>query len=810
MNLEEAKTKKTQQILEELATSKEGLSKQSVTERQEKIGLNKIPEKKDPLFLKILKYFWGPIPLMIECAAILTAILEQWKDFYIILILLLVNSLVRFYEEFQAGNAIKALKKNLALKSLVKREGKWQEVQAEQLVPGDIVSIKLGTIVPADGKLIEGEYVSIDQSTLTGESLPITKKPEDIVYSGSIVKKGKMVMVVLATGLRTFFGKTIHLVAKAKSVSHFQKAILTIGNFLIIISFSLAILLIVVQLFRATPFLEILQYILLLIIASIPVALPAVLSVTMAIGALTLSRMKVIVARLESIEEMAGVEVLCCDKTGTLTQNKLTLGQPITIGDNKESDVVFYGALASEKEGLDSIDAAIVHGVREAQKLNSFKQISFVPFDPVNKKTEAEIEDPQGNKFFVTKGAFQVIAALCHLDADAEKKMTLVNEELGKKGNRTLAVAKSVDKKKWEFIGLLPLYDPLREDAAETIKEAEEHGLQIKMLTGDNVAIAREIAKELHLDQKLSIAEDVFKKGMQISKEEMEEQIEKTTAFCQVFPEHKYTIIQNLQSRNYIVGMTGDGVNDAPALKQADVGIAVSGATDAAREASALILLESGIKTIIKGIEESRRIFERMKSYAIYRITETIRVILFITASILFLNFYPITPLMIILLALLNDLPIMTIAFDHTLQSKSPVRWKMKDILCIASILGGIGIISSFSLLLIAKYWFQFPTPQLQSLIFLKLSFAGHLTLFVARTRGAFFKKPYPSPLLFFAILGTQLVALALVGFGFLLSQVPWKYIILLYGYALSWLFVMDGCKLLTYKVLFKNQSSPS
>lgn len=802
IHLEEAKKKDVQTLFEELSTQAEGLKEEEVRKRLEVFGPNKIPEKKHYLIVQILRYFWGPIPVMIEAAAILSAVLGHWIDFYIILVLLFTNSFVRFYEEYQAGSAIKALKQYLSPKCTTKRDGVWKEVDSGQLVPGDIVMLKLGNIVPADGKLFAGEYISIDQSALTGESLPIEKKENDIVYSGSIVKQGEMEVLVTATGGETYFGKTVQLVEKAKPTSHFQKAILTIGNFLIIMSLCVSVLLVVVQVIRSASYLSTLEYILLLLIASIPVALPAILSVTMAIGALLLSKMKAIVSRLEAIEEMAGIDVLCSDKTGTLTKNQLSLGDPFPAHNTTPSDVIFYGALASEQENHDTIDSVIVKGVSDGEKLHHYEQKKFTPFDPVQKKTVAEVVGPDGDSFFVSKGATQVILSLCHLPSEEEERILEQNEVFGQKGYRTIAVAKSADAKEWDFLGLLPLFDPLRDDAVGTVKEARENGLEIKMLTGDNKAIAKEIGKKLGLSDTISVAEDLLEEGSQKPIEEIEKKIEQTTTFCQIFPEHKYRIVQSLQHRNHIVAMTGDGVNDAPALKQADVGIAVSGATDAAREASALILLAPGIVTIMRAIEEARKIFERMKSYAIYRITETIRIILFISLCIIVYDIYPITGIMIILLALLNDVPILAIAYDNTFLSKQPVRWKIREILYIASTLGFVGIITSFTVFYGAKIWLHFPIDQLQSLIFLKLSFAGHLTLFAARTKHAFYQKPYPALLLTSAIIGTQLLAMGIVGFGIFLTPVPWKYIFALYGYCFLWLFILDGCKRLMYKFL--------
>ncbi|KPK32474.1 MAG: metal-transporting ATPase [Chlamydiae bacterium SM23_39] len=791
INSEDVPKKEIDELFQELKSNKNGLSSSEAKNRLQQLGPNKIEEKKKSIFLTFLKYFWGPIPWMIEIAAILSIILHHWPDFFIILTLLLINGIVDFWEEFQAGNAIKALKQKLALKAIVKRDGKWIEIDSSQIVLGDIILIKLGNIIPADAKLIEGEYLTIDQSSLTGESLPVTKKIKDVVYSGSIAKQGEMLALVTSTGKNTFFGKTTKLVEKAQPKSHFQKAILQIGDYLIYISLTLAFLLITIQSIKGDPFLELTQFVLILIVASIPVAMPAVLSVTMALGALKLAKMKAVVTKLESIEEMAGIDILCCDKTGTLTQNKLILKDPIIFKDDKDK-IILYGALASKIEGKDPIDLAVINGLKDKKELNKYTQIKFFPFDPINKKTEATIKDEKGNIFYVSKGAPQVILSLCNPDSNFENLVKKEINNLGKKGHRTLGVAYSIDGKKWNFQGLLPLSDPLREDSIPTIAKAKEHGIKIKMLTGDNIAIANEIASELKIGNNINI----------LNKNNIEEKIEKSDGFAQIFPEHKYFIVKALQKLKHIVGMTGDGVNDAPALKQADVGIAVSNATDAARTASDLVLLAPGLSIIIKAIEEARMIFERMNSYAIYRITETVRIMFFIFFSILVFNFYPVTAIMIVLLALLNDIPIMTIVFDNALLSKTPVEWKMKRVISISTLLGITGLIATFLLLVIARDFLLLDIKSIQSLIFLKLSIAGHLSLFIARTKNTFFSKPHPSLILFSAILATQCLAALIVGFGIFVAPLEWKYIGFTWAYALIWFVITDRIKILFYKHL--------
>ena len=794
--------------LKQLGTSLEGLSADDVHQRLQKYGPNALAEKKVSPILQFLSYFWGPIPWMIEVALVLSAIVQHWADLIIILVLLVFNAVIGFWQEHQASNAVEALKKQLALKARVKRDGQWTEVDAVDLVPGDIIRLRLGDIIPADVKLAEGDYLSVDQSALTGESLPVNKKPGDIAYSGSVAKQGEMEAVVTATGGETYFGKTAKLVSEAKSVSHFQKAVLHIGDYLIYLSLGLAAVLLLVQLFRGSSILSLVQFVLILVVSAIPVAMPAVLSVTMAIGARALAKMKAIVTRLESIEEMAGMDILCSDKTGTLTQNKLTLGEPVLFDAQTPQELILAAALASKAENKDAIDLAVLAGLTDQPTLAEYQQLKFVPFDPVGKRTEASIKDKEAHTFRVTKGAPQVIVALSHLGEEDRSRVQQAVDDLAAKGYRTLGVARSNNGDTWRFLGILPMFDPPREDSAETIKQAGEHGIQVKMVTGDNTAIAKEIAGQLGLSADIHPAGEFFDTSKNRAMESQQaSRIEASDGFAQVFPEHKYMIVKALQSRGHIVGMTGDGVNDAPALKQADTGVAVSGATDAARAASDLVLTAPGLSVIVGAVEEARKIFERMNSYAIYRITETIRIMFFVVLAMLVFDFYPITSIMIILLAVLNDLPIMTIAYDNTWLDPKPVRWDMHRVLTIATILGLLGVVETFGLLAIAKLWLKLDEAQIQSFIYLKLAVAGHLTLLVARTRRPFWSKPYPAPILLGAILATQVVAVLIVGFGFLMTPLPWSYIGLIWIYCLIWVFIEDWAKINVYRHL--NLSKP-
>jgi H+-transporting ATPase len=795
------------EVFRALGSGEGGLGGAEAEKRLAQYGYNEIIEKRVNPIAKFLGYFWGPIAWMIEIAAVLSAVVRHWADLSIILLLLGFNGVIGFWEEYQAGNAIAQLRKNLALSARVLRDGKWQEIEARRLVPGDVVRLRLGDVIPADVQLFEGEYLSVDQSALTGESLPVDKKPGDLAYSGSIAKQGEMVGLVTATGMSTFFGRTARLVSAAGHVSHFQRAVLTIGDYLIYLSLALVAILILIEIDRREPALTVVQFALILTVASIPVAMPAVLSITMAIGAMALSKMKAIVARLESIEEMAGMDVLCSDKTGTLTENRLTLGEPIVFGEGDAQTLILDAVLASREEDRDAIEMAILEGLKSRDAIAGLRQRSFAPFDPVRKRTEATLADSAGRVFHVSKGAPQVILDMSrHDDALAAAVNQKVNE-LAARGYRTLGVAHSEDGKSWTFLGLLPLFDPPRADAKETIAEAMEHGIDVKMVTGDNVAIAREIGGQLGLGRNILPADelDVERPGQDGADRAvlgLAARVERADGFAQVFPEHKYRIIKALQERDRLVGMTGDGVNDAPALKQADVGIAVSGATDAARAAADLVLTEPGLSVIVRAVEEARRIFERMNSYAIYRITETIRIMIFIVLAIVVYRFYPITTIMIILLALLNDLPIMTIAYDNTWLDPRPVRWQMHRVLRVATVLGAVGVAETFLLLVLAKSYFGVGLAQLQSLIFLKLVVAGHMTLFVARTRRPFLSRPFPAPILLSAILITQSVAALIVGLGLFVAPIPWLWIGYVWAYCIAWIFIEDFAKILVYRHL--------
>ena len=782
-----------------LGSSPDGLTQAEAKKRLIQYGPNEIEEKKTNEVLKFLRYFWGPIPWMIEAAVILSAVDRHWPDFGIILVLLLANAMVGFWEEHEAGNAIAALKATLAIKATVKRDGKWVTPAARELVPGDVIRVRLGDIVPADARLLEGDTVEVDQSALTGESLPATRKSGEAIFSGSIIRQGEIGALVYATGANTYFGKTAELVQGAKTVSHFQRAVLKIGDYLIILAVALVSVIIVVALFRGDPILTTLQFALVLTVAAIPVAMPTVLSVTMAVGARLLAKKEAIVTRLSAIEELAGVDILCSDKTGTLTQNKLTLGEPFSVNDIPADQVVLNAALASRADDKDTIDLAVLGGLKSDQALKGYQVVHFQPFDPVHKRTEATVKGADGKQFKVAKGAPQVILALSANAGEVKPAVDKAVNEFAARGFRSLGVARAEGDGPWRFLGVLPLFDPPREDAKATIATAREMGVSVKMVTGDALAIAQETAKKLGMGANILDASG-FGDSKRRETAALAESIERADGFAQVFPEHKFHIVDVLQQGGHIVGMTGDGVNDAPALKKADCGIAVSGATDAARAAAAIVLMTPGLSVIVDAIKESRKIFQRMNSYAIYRIAETLRVLLFMTLSILIFNFYPLTAVMIVMLALLNDGAILSIAYDNVHYKDAPEAWNMRLVLGIATVLGVVGPMAAFGLFYLGDRVFHLDRPHLQTLMYLMLSVAGHPTIFQTRTRGPFWSIR-PARILLLAVFGTQAVATLIAVYGLFMTPLGWGWALFVWGYALVWFLVTDRVKLAAYRI---------
>ncbi|RAL53690.1 hypothetical protein DM860_015418 [Cuscuta australis] len=698
-----------EEVFERLKCKREGLTEGEAEERLVIFGANKLEEIKDSKLLKFLGFMWNPLSWVMEAAAIMAIALANgggkgadWQDFVGIVVLLIINSTISYIEEDNAGNAAAALMANLAPKTKVLRGGNWSERDAAILVPGDIISIKLGDIVPADARLLQGDSLKIDQAALTGESLPVTKSPGDVAFSGSTVKQGELEAVVIATGVHTFFGKAAHLVDATNNVGHFQKVLTAIGNFCIC-SIGIGVLIEIVVMFpvQHRNYREGIDNLLVLLIGGIPIAMPTVLSVTMAIGSHRLSQQGAITKRMTAIEEMAGMDVLCSDKTGTLTLNKLTVDKnliDVFIKDASKEVVLLLAARASRVENQDAIDACIVNMLSDPKEAREgIQEVHFLPFNPVDKRTAITYIDSQGNWHRASKGAPEQIIELCDLKGDALKRAHGVIDNYANRGLRSLAVARQTVPEKnkesagsqWEFVGLLPLFDPPRHDSAETIKRALELGVNVKMITGDQLAIGKETGRRLGMGTNMYPSSSLLGQSNDpsIASIPIDELIEKADGFAGVFPEHKYEIVRKLQEMKHICGMTGDGVNDAPALKKADIGIAVADATDAARSASDIVLTQPGLSVIVSAVLTSRAIFQRMKNYTIYAVSITIRIVMGFTLLALIWKF-DFSPFMVLIIAILNDGTIMTISKDRVKPSRMPDSWKLNEIFATGVTLG--------------------------------------------------------------------------------------------------------------------------
>lgn len=826
-----------EEVFEQLRCSKSGLTSDEVEERLNIFGHNKLEEKSESKFLKFLGFMWNPLSWVMEAAAIMAIALANgdhrppdWQDFVGIITLLFINSTISFIEENNAGNAAAALMARLAPRAKVLRNGQWAEEDASVLVPGDIISIKLGDIVAADARLLEGDPLKIDQSALTGESLPVTKNPGDGVYSGSTCKQGEIEAIVIATGVHTFFGKAAHLVDTTNQTGHFQKVLTAIGNFCICsIAIGMVVEIIVMYPIQDRTYRQGIDNLLVLLIGGIPIAMPTVLSVTMAIGSHRLSQQGAITKRMTAIEEMAGMDVLCSDKTGTLTLNKLTVDKTLievfSKGVERDS-VVLMAARASRTENQDAIDAAIVGMLADPKEARGgIREVHFLPFNPTDKRTALTYFDGEGKMHRVSKGAPEQILALAHNSPEIESRVHAIIDKFAERGLRSLAVArqevpegtKDSSGGPWEFIGLMPLFDPPRHDSAETIRQALNLGVNVKMITGDQLAIAKETGRRLGMGTNMYPSSSLLgqDKDESIAALPVDELIEKADGFAGVFPEHKYEIVRRLQQKKHICGMTGDGVNDAPALKKADIGIAVADATDAARSASDIVLTEPGLSVIISAVLTSRSIFQRMKNYTIYAVSITIRIVLgFMLLALIWKFDFP--PFMVLIIAILNDGTIMTISKDRVKPSPSPDSWKLSEIFATGVVLG-----SYLGLMTVIFYWLAdktnfFPNAfgvreikgnhdMMASAIYLQVSTISQALIFVTRSRGwSFFERP--GLLLVTAFVIAQMIATFIAvyaNWGFaMIKGIGWGWAGVIWLFNFIFYFPLDVIKFFTRYVL--------
>ncbi|KAK1230065.1 hypothetical protein PQX77_006881 [Marasmius sp. AFHP31] len=787
-----------------LQCDENGLDKAEAERRLELFGPNRLESEEQNPILQFLGFMWNPLSWVMEAAALVAIAFSNgenrapdWPDFVGIVLLLFINSAIGFYEERNAGNAVKALMDSLAPKAKVKRSGQWSEIESADLVPGDMVSFKIGDIVPADCRLTEAINVSIDQAALTGESLPQSKKVGDQCFSGSTCKQGEAEGVVISTGANTFFGRAASLVGQDDDTTgHLQKILAQIGSFCLI-AIGLFIFLEIVILYPHYhySYRRGLDNILVILIGGIPIAMPTVLSVTLAVGAQQLAKHKAIVTRITAIEELAGVTILCSDKTGTLTTNKLTIDRNTirTYSSFSADDVILLAAYASRTENQDAIDNSVVTAVGDPAKAREgIKLLDFKPFNPVDKRTEITYrEEATGKLKRVTKGMTGIIIELCSRNktSEMEDKLEADVEEYAQRGLRALAVAyEEVDGDDFEaagngfeLIGLLAIFDPPRDDTKQTIDDAIALGVKVKMVTGDQLAIAKETGRRLGLGDHMYPAK-VLKDGPTPGSKHasLDEMILDADGFAGVFPEHKYEIVKRLQGLGHLCAMTGDGANDAPALSRANVGIAVEGATDAARGAADIVLTEPGLSTIVHAIRGSRVIFQRMRNYSIYACAVTIRIVVCFAILSFAYNFdFP--PFMILIIALLNDGTIMTLSVDRVLPSMTPDSWDLAEIFAYAVAYGVYLTMSTIALVIIIMEttFFQdafgatletdFPIDpndrQLHMIVYLQVAIISQALIFVTRSHGFFFLER-PSFALMGAFCIAQLISTIIAVYG--------------------------------------------
>nr|CAA05841.1 plasma membrane (H+) ATPase [Uromyces viciae-fabae] len=782
-----------------LQTTEEGLTAEEVQRRLEIFGPNKLESKEVNPLLLFLSFMWNPLSWVMEGAAIVAIGLSNgqgrppdWQDFLGIMLLLFINAGIGFYEERSAGNAVKALMDSLAPKAKVRRAGVWSEIDSADLVPGDIVAFKIGDVVPSDCRLYDAINVSIDQAALTGESLPSTKHVGDQCFSGSTCKQGEAEGVVIATGPNTFFGRAATLVgADNDSTGHMQAVLAKIGTFCLV-SIGIFVVLEIIILYGGFRY----QYrrgidnILVLLIGGIPIAMPTVLSVTLAVGAQQLAKYKAIVTRITAIEELAGVTILCSDKTGTLTTNKLTIDKSTvkTYADFSADEVCVLAAYASRTENQDAIDTCVVGNVGADVARRGIQLLDFKPFNPVDKRTEITyIDTESGQMRRVTKGMTGVIIELCtHNKTEAlEQRLESDVEEFARRGLRALAVAyedvpnAQVDApgSGFELIGLLSIFDPPRDDTKQTIDDAQALGVKVKMVTGDQLAIAKETGRRLGMGDHMypsKVLKDGPEPGGKFSS--LDEMILDADGFAGVFPEHKYEIVKRLQGLGHLCAMTGDGANDAPALARANVGIAVEGATDAARGAADIVLTEPGLSTIVHAIRQSRIVFQRMRNYSIYACAVTIRIVVgFAVMAFAFKFDFP--PFMVLVIALLNDGTIMTLSLDRVLPSSNPDHWDLTEIFTYAIGYGLCLALSTIVLLAVIIHTQFFEDrfgvqplkdandPHVHMIIYLQVAIISQALIFVTRSHGWFFMER-PSVALFGAFVIAQLISSLIAAYG--------------------------------------------
>ena len=762
-----------------------GLTQTEAKDRIKQYGANAVEEKQQNPIVAFLKRFWGLTAWILEIAIVISFVLGNYLDLYIITALLLVNAILGFFQERQATRAVKAVKQKLHLQTRTLRDGNWSVISSAELVPGDIIRVRSGDLVPADLKIIDDE-VTVDQSAITGESMPFEKKKSELVFSGSMIRKGEATGIVTATGTRTYFGKTTQLVQLAKPKLHMETVITSLMKWLLLLVASLLAMAFVVSWLRGVNLLDMLSLALILLVSAIPVALPTMFTVTMAIGSQELSKKGVLVTRLSASEDAALMDVLCVDKTGTLTQNMLKVADVLEYGTYKKEDVILFGTLASQSANQDPIDIAFLEAAKERKlTIEEYVQKEFIPFDPSTRRTEAVVQHNE-KTFRVTKGAVAVIAPLAGISGkelvDLEAKM----EDFASKGYRIIAVGATIQGQAMQLAGLVALYDKPRPDSASIIQRLRGLGISVKMLTGDSLPIAKQVAAEIKLGNRITKMSDV-KETSSTDAIAAAEIVDNSDGFAEIYPEGKYQIVKALQADKHIVGMTGDGINDSPALKQAEVGIAVSNATDVAKGAASVVLTEPGLTNIYSLVISGRKIYQRILTWIFNKIVKTFQIVVFVVLAFLFTGLFVINAFQVVLLLFLVDFVTISLATDNARPSLKPETWKISSLLKASIVLGLFVVAESFGLLYIGLTYLNLSNvAQLNTFVFDMLLFGGLLTIFVVRERSSFWKSK-PSKLLLSAILVDIAISslISVVGIPGL-APIPPVYVAIVLG----WFFV--------------------
>jgi H+-transporting ATPase len=783
-----------EEALRFLGTTEDGLSAEEAEERIKKFGYNEITEARRNAFLDFIKRYWGPMPWLLEFSMVLTVILKHYLESGIIFVLLTINAVIGYLQSEKSQKAVEMLKEKLEIKAKVLRDNSWTLTEARHLVPGDIIAIKLGDLVPADVCIINGE-VSADESALTGESLPKNLHHSNIIYSSSIIKRGEAKCVVVNTGVNTYFGKTAELVKIAKPKSKQEELMLKIVQYMMYLGIAASVLVTVYASYLHKDILFILSFIVIFLIGAIPVALPAVLTIVQAVGALELSRKGVLVTKLDSLEDAASIDIFCFDKTGTITQNKLSVVDSIGFGRFDKEDVVEMAALASKEEGMDAIDAAIIRYAKALGiNFEGYEQISYTPFDPENKKTEAKVKYQEVN-FRIIKGAAQKVLSLCgKLDETTSEAVNTAINGFSQKGSRTIAVARA-ENDYVELVGLLAIADPPRVDSESMITEIKNLGIKSIMITGDNIAIAREIARQVGIGQRILRADEL----KDLNHNDQLRSIEKNDGFAEVYPEDKYHIVKLLQESGHMVGMTGDGVNDSPALKQAELGTAVSEATDVAKASASIVLTQPGLSAIIDAVKISRKTYQRMLTWVINKITKVAEVVILFSASFFWLHDLVISLLGMSLLVFANDFVTMSIATDNVRSTASPNKWEIKNIILASLILGLCFAIEDLLIIYLGIHFFQLGFDKLRTLVMLSLVFNTQFRILIVRERRHFWSSAPHKNLLIINVI--TIIGFVLLGIsGIFIPALSANQVFIVLGIAFVFMVGVDFIKYSSFK----------